>query len=93
MTKRSILAGLALAAILGACAQPPSGVAYTTPGWYIERPRLLLVSGPRIFAGPFTYEQCESERMKFDGTTAQGLLCILERANPGHFGPYPGTVT
>ncbi|HSI02108.1 MAG TPA: hypothetical protein VLA02_16015 [Reyranella sp.] len=93
MAKRSILVGLALVAILGGCSGRPAGIAYTTPGWYLERPRLLLVNGPEIFAGPFTYDHCEAERMKFDATTAQRLICILEKSNPGHFGPFSGTVT
>jgi hypothetical protein len=93
MAKRSILVGLALAAILGACSDRTPSVAYTTPGWYLERPRLLLVTGPEIFAGPFTYDQCEAERMKFESTTAQRLLCILEKTRPGPYGPYTGTVT
>ena len=93
MAKRSILVGLALATILGACADRTPLVAYTTPGWYLERPRLLMVTGPEIFAGPFTYEQCETERMKFQSTMAQRLLCIHEKSRPGPYGPYTGTVT
>ena len=93
MAKRTILGGLALAALLSACADRTPLVAYTTPGWYLERPRLLMVTGPEIFAGPFTYEQCEAERMKFSATTSQRLLCILEKSRPGPYGPYTGTVT
>ncbi len=93
MSKRSILAGLALATVLGACGNRTPDIAYTTPGWYLERPRLLLVSGPEIFAGPFTYEQCEAKRMEFDETTAKRLLCVLEKANPGRYGPYAGTIS
>jgi hypothetical protein len=89
MTKRSILAGFALICALGGCASTSPLVAYTTPGWYLERPRLLLVSGPEIFAGPFTYDQCEAERVKFE--TAQRLLCIQEKTRPGPYGPYTGT--
>jgi hypothetical protein len=86
MSKRSILAGLALVLTLAGCASPGGQVAYTGPGWYLERPRLLLVTGPEIFAGPFTYEGCELERMKWE--TANRLLCINEKAPPGRYGPY-----
>ena len=91
MSKRSVLAGLGLVLALGACASRGPLVAYTTPGWYLERPRLLLVSGPEIFAGPFTYEQCEVERMKFDDPTARRLICINEKFRPGYEGPYTGS--
>jgi len=75
--------------LLGACAESTrTAVAYTIPGWYLERPRPILVRGPEIFAGPFTYDQCESERQKFDPATAERLLCIRELTNPGTFGPF-----
>jgi hypothetical protein len=44
--------------------------------------------GPEIFAGPFTYDQCEAERQKFDPPTAERLICIHEYTKPGPFGPY-----
>jgi len=88
MSKR-VLAALSLALALGACAKATSPqVAYTTPGWYLERPRPVVIMGPEIFAGPFTYEQCEAERLKFDPPTAQRLLCIKELTKPGPYGPY-----
>jgi hypothetical protein len=96
MAKRSMFVGLALAMALGGCAfftdKQVAAPAFA-PGWYLERTRILLVTGPRIFAGPFTYEQCEAKRMEFDQNTARGLLCIMERTSPGPYGPYPGTVT
>ena len=89
MVNRSVLAALGLALALGACGGSGRGpVAYTTPGWYLERPRPLLALGPEIFAGPFTYEQCEAERVKFPDDTARRLLCIPERTRPGMYGPY-----
>jgi hypothetical protein len=91
MSKRSVLTGLGLVLLLGACASRGPQVAYTSPGWYLERPRLLLVTGPEIFAGPFSYEQCEAERMKFDDATARRLICINEKMRPGPYGPYTGT--
>jgi hypothetical protein len=86
MSKRSVAAGLGLVLALGACTSRSPLIAYTSPGWYLERPRLLLVSGPEIFAGPFTYEQCEAERVKFE--TSSRLLCIMEKTRPSAYGPY-----
>lgn len=86
MSKWPILAGLALATALGACGNRSPDIAYTTPGWYLERPRLLLVSGPEIFAGPMSYEACEAKRVEFD--TAPRLLCVNEKMKPGPYGPY-----
>ena len=91
MVKRSILAGLVLATTLGACASRTPLVAYTTPGWYLERPRMLLVTGPEIFAGPFTYEGCEAERVKYPYDAAARLLCINEKFRGGPYGPFTGT--
>lgn len=93
MVMRSILVGLALATVLGACAERMPLAAYKGPGWYLERPRMLLVTGPEIFAGPFTYEQCEAERVKFDDATAKRLLCIQEKSRPGNHGPFTGTIS
>ena len=91
MLKR-VLAILSLAILpsmlLGACASRSPILAYTAPGWYLERPRLVLAKGPEIFAGPFTYDQCEAERTKFDPATAVRLLCIHEYTKPGPNGPY-----
>ncbi len=89
MSKWPILAGLALTTALGACGGHGPDQAYTSPGWYLERPRLLLVSGPEIFAGPFSYDACEAERLKYD--TATRLLCINEKMKPGPYGPYTST--
>ena len=88
MVKRSLLAGLGLALALGGCGSGPRSpaIAYTSPGWYLEKPRLILVSGPEIFAGPFTYEQCEVERVKFEN--ARNLLCIMEKTRPPSQGPF-----
>jgi hypothetical protein len=88
MVKRSILAGLGLIVALSGCASRTGLVAYTTPGWYLERPRLMLVTGPEIFAGPFTYESCEAERVKFPDGTARNLICIMEKTRPGPLGPF-----
>jgi len=87
MSKR-VLAVLLLAISLGACESRSPRVAYTSPGWYLERPRPVMVMGPEIFAGPFTYDQCEVERLKFDPAMAQRLLCNRELTRPGVNGPY-----
>src|SRR5262249_1523182 len=87
MPKRG-LAVLLLAMSLAACESRSPNVAYTTPGWYLERPRITLALGPEIFAGPFTYAQCETERLKFDPPTAERLLCIHEYTKPSRTGPY-----
>jgi hypothetical protein len=87
MVKWPIFAGLVLATTLGACSGSRGpDVAYTGPGWYLERPRFLLVTGPEIFAGPMTYDACEAKRVEFE--TSQRLLCINEKMKPGPFGPY-----
>jgi hypothetical protein len=92
MSKR-VLAVLSLALSFGlslaACQEKTSpSVAYTSPGWYLERPRAVLARGPEIFAGPFNYDQCEIERLKFDPPTAQRLICNRVLTKPGTFGPY-----
>jgi len=88
MVNRSVLLGLGFVVALGGCVSRGPMLAYTTPGWYLERPRLLLVTGPEIFAGPFTYDQCEAERVKFPDETARRLLCIQEKTRPGAYGPF-----
>jgi hypothetical protein len=86
MSKR-VLAVLSLATLLGACASKSPMFAYTSPGWYLERPRIVLAMGPEIFSGPFTYDQCEAERQKLDPATAERLVCIHALTKPGYFGP------
>jgi hypothetical protein len=88
MAKWSVLAGLGLIVALGGCSSRTGQVAYTQPGWYLERPRFMLVTGPEFFGGPFTYEQCEAKRLEFDDTTARRLLCIMEKTRPGPYGPF-----
>lgn len=94
MSKRSIgqlakiLGGLGFFALAAACSASSKEVAYTKPGWYLEKPRFIAATGPQIFGGPFTYEQCEVERKKLPEVTADEMLCIQEFTKPGHFGPY-----
>jgi hypothetical protein len=92
MSKRSVgqvaqvLAGLVVFSALGGCGG--NKVAYAGPGWYLEKPRLIVATGPQLFAGPFTYEKCEAERMKLTEPTASNMLCIQEFAPPPKLGPY-----
>ncbi len=84
----AVLSAVALAATLGACTGPTE---WTTPGWYLELPRPLFIAGPQIFAGPFSYDQCEEERLK--ATTPDRMLCIREMVKPGPVGPYSPTIS
>ena len=94
MSKRSVLAGLGLTVVLGACSGSHSpDVAYTAPGWYLEKPRFVLATGPQIFAGPMSYDDCEAKRTSFPPSTSVNLLCIMEKTKPGRFGPYTPSPT
>jgi hypothetical protein len=88
MSKRSVLAGLGLMAVLGACSKTSPDVAYSSPGWYLERPRLIVTMGPEIFAGPFSYEDCEAKRTSLPPDAAVNLICIMEKTKPSKSGPY-----
>ena len=88
MSQRSVVLGLGLMVALGACNRYGPSVAFTTPGWYLERPRLMLAAGPEIFAGPMSYDECEAKRTSLPGTTASDLLCINEKTRPGPYGPF-----
>lgn len=76
-----VFAGLALIAGVAAC----GGDVWTAPGWYLERPRILVVGGTELLSGPHSYEQCEAERLK--ARLPDELLCLNERVKPGSFGP------
>jgi hypothetical protein len=85
---RGLLTTLALVAITaGACSRVPDPM-YTGPGWYLEKPVALFVAGPRIYGGPFSYEQCEAERTKLPQSTAERMLCFRHLVAPGATGPY-----
>ena len=70
-----LLAGVALCA----CA-PGVEKAYTGPGWYLELPRAGTMAYPTYIAGPFSYEECEIERLKTP--RPDRLLCDQWKANP-----------
>lgn len=78
---------LAIAGMAGACSPVPNP-AYTTPGWYLEKPVQLFVGGPQIYGGPFNYDQCEAERTKLPKQTADQMLCFRHLVAPGGTGPY-----
>ena len=77
----------AFAAAAAACSPVPNP-AYTGPGWYLEKPTPLLAAGPQIFAGPFSYEQCEAERLKLPQSTSERMICFRQLVPPGPMGPY-----
>ena len=81
MPMRSIffVTGFALAATLGGCS---TGVeeAWTAPGWYLEQPRALFMAHPAYLAGPYSYEECETDRLK--APRPDRLLCTNRKAKP-----------
>ena len=74
-----VVSGLALAATLGACATSVDE-AWTAPGWYLERPRALVMVHPAYLAGPYSYEECEADRLK--APQPDQLLCTNRKAKP-----------
>jgi len=81
------LAGLSLALGLGACGGPQEiSRAWTGPGWYLEKPYLITLGGPRSFGGPFSYDKCEEERIKLPAETATQMLCVEENRRPDRYG-------
>jgi hypothetical protein len=79
-----VVAGLALASLLGGCATSVNQ-AWTAPGWYLERPRLIAAGYPTYLAGPFSYEECEVERLK--ATRPEFLLCSNRSVKPSETFP------
>ena len=64
---------------LGACATDVNQ-AYTGPGWYLEQPRQGSLAYPAYIAGPFSYEACETERLK--APRPDRLLCDNWKTKP-----------
>jgi hypothetical protein len=87
---------LSLAACLGACAEggtkpawgPGVAAAWTGPGWYLEKPYLLVLGGPKYYGGPFSYDDCEEQRIRLPAETATQMLCIRENRRPEVYGAY-----
>jgi hypothetical protein len=82
---RSVLAAVALALALGACSKGPS-VAWSAPGWYLELPYPVVWGGPGVYGGPYSYDQCEAERLKKTGP--ERFLCVNETKKPVKYGFY-----
>ena len=81
MPMRSIfvVTGLALVTALGGCATSVDE-AWTAPGWYLEQPRALVMAHPAYLAGPYSYEECETDRLK--APRPDRLLCTNRKAKP-----------
>jgi hypothetical protein len=54
--------------------------AYTAPGWYLEIPRQLFLSYPNYVAGPMSYEECETQRLKTQ--RPDRMLCTNRKVKP-----------
>ena len=72
-------ASLLVAMALSACSIDVN-TAYTVPGWYLEQPRQGIMAYPAYVAGPFSYEDCESERLKTP--RPDRLLCTHWKTKP-----------
>jgi hypothetical protein len=88
-----LLASLLLAVGLGACTPParPSALqgtyrAWSGPGWYLERPYLIVAGGPQYLGGPWTYDKCEEERMRVPAESRSDLICNRENQRPDRYG-------
>jgi hypothetical protein len=81
-------AALSLAAAAAGCSGPGAAEAYTGPGWYLEKPYLLVLGGPKVFGGPFSYDKCEEERTKVGGDASTDLLCVNHPGKPTKYGLY-----
>ncbi|MBN9513490.1 MAG: hypothetical protein J0H97_08795 [Alphaproteobacteria bacterium] len=79
---------LSLVTSLGACSGPGAAEAYTGPGWYLEKSYLLVLGGPKVFGGPYTYEKCEEERLKLGPETSPDMLCVNHPGKPKKYGLY-----
>jgi hypothetical protein len=79
----AVLAALAVAAGLAACSQSPIE-AYKGPGWYLERPYPVVAGGPSVQGGPFTYDECERERLK--RANSENFICSREIKKPQKYG-------
>ena len=82
------LAAVALAGLSASgCSPTPSvAMAWTGPGWYLQKNNLIQVSGNSYFGGPWTYDKCEEERIKQPPETATQLICVRENRKPDVYG-------
>ena len=79
---------LSVAASLGACSGQGAAEAYTGPGWYLERSYIIVVGGPKVYGGPFSYEKCEEERLKLGPEVSPEMLCVNHPGKPKRYGLY-----
>ena len=49
---------------------------------------LIVLGGPKYFGGPYTYDQCEEERIKLPEETRSSFMCIRENRRPERYGSY-----
>src|SRR5258708_15944552 len=84
------VAALSLAACLGACTEsgtkpawgPGVAAAWTAPGWYLEKPYLLVLGGPKYFGGPYSYDECDQQPIRLPHATPTHMLSLLTTPNP-----------
>ena len=79
---------LSAIAALSACSGKGASEAYTGPGWYLEKSYLIVLGGPKVFAGPFSYDKCQEERAKMGGDLATDMLCVQHMGKPTKYGLY-----
>jgi hypothetical protein len=84
----AVAVALALAVTLPACSGPGASEAYTGPGWYLEKSYLVVLGGPKVFGGPFSYDKCQEERAKIGGDAATQMLCVQHPGKPTKYGLY-----
>ncbi|MDP2333304.1 MAG: hypothetical protein Q8M19_21680 [Reyranella sp.] len=84
----AVAVALSLATAAAACAGPGASQAYTGPGWYLEKPYMLVLGGPKVFAGPMSYDKCEEQRAKIGGDLSTDMLCVNHPGKPTKYGLY-----
>ena len=84
----ALAAALSVATALAACSGKGASEAYTGPGWYLEKSYLIVLGGPKVFGGPFSYDKCEEERAKIGGDGATQMLCVQHMGKPTKYGLY-----
>lgn len=79
---------LSAIAALPACSGKGASEAYTGPGWYLEKSYLIVLGGPKVFGGPFSYDKCQEERAKMSGDLGTDMLCVQHMGKPTKYGLY-----
>ena len=47
-----------------------------------------MLGGPKYFGGPYSYDECEEQRIRLPQETATQMLCIRENRKPEVYGAY-----